>query len=307
MNNLRGDQPDKLGLTYGALAPHNPRIVCAHLSAYGRDNERAGWPGYDYLMQSEAGFLSLTGEPGTPPARFGLSIIDFMTGIVTAVGLLAAIIGARESGRGRDVDVSLFDVALHQLSYPATWYLNEGEITTRLPRGSHPSATPAQLVKTADGWIFVMCMLEKFWITMLKELDRLDLAADADFVDMESRRRHRDRLTGVLDEIFGTAPTEHWLGRLQGRIPVAPVYDVPQALDNEFVERIGMLQRLAHPQKGELRVLRNPIRIDGHRLGGRVCPPLGSDTDSVLRRLGFDDEDISRLEAAGAVGRGDAA
>src|SRR5436190_5427439 len=125
-DNLRGDLPEKLGLTYAALAPANPKIVCAHLSAYGREGSRAHWPGYDYLMQAEAGYLSLTGEPDGPPARFGLSIIDLMTGTTAAMALLAGIVEARASGRGRDVDVSLFDVALHNLAYVATWYLNGG-------------------------------------------------------------------------------------------------------------------------------------------------------------------------------------
>ena len=90
MNNMRGNQPARLGLDYATLGRVNPRIVCAHLSAYGRDNERAGWPGYDYLMQAEAGFFSVTGEPGTPPARFGLSVIDFLTGVTTAFAVVAA-------------------------------------------------------------------------------------------------------------------------------------------------------------------------------------------------------------------------
>jgi crotonobetainyl-CoA:carnitine CoA-transferase CaiB-like acyl-CoA transferase len=97
MNNLRGDQPDKLGLTYAALG-RRASLVCVHLSAYGRDNERAGWPGYDYLMQAEAGFLHLTGEPDGPPARMGLSMVDYMTGITTAMALLAGVLGARAAG-----------------------------------------------------------------------------------------------------------------------------------------------------------------------------------------------------------------
>src|SRR6185312_13936318 len=115
LSNLRGDQPVKLGLVYEALRTVNPRIICAHISAYGRGNEREAWPGYDYLMQAESGYMHLTGEPGMPPARVGLSMIDFMTGITTALALLAAWIATRRSGVGCDVDVSLFDVALHQL------------------------------------------------------------------------------------------------------------------------------------------------------------------------------------------------
>jgi len=142
LNNLRGDQPGKLGLTYSDLAGVNPRLVCAHLSAYGRDNERKGWPGYDYLMQAEAGYLHVTGEPGTPPARMGLSIVDFMTGITAALAIVSALLGVARDGRGGDIDVSLFDVALHQLSYPGTWYPQ---------RGSRDRQAAAQLPPFGDA------------------------------------------------------------------------------------------------------------------------------------------------------------
>ena len=122
LDNLRGDQPPRLGVTYDQLKSANPRIVCAHLSAYGREGARASWPGYDYLMQAEAGYLSLTGEPDQPPARFGLSIVDMMAGVYAATALLGGIVSARATGVGRDVDVSLFDTALANLNYLAAWY-----------------------------------------------------------------------------------------------------------------------------------------------------------------------------------------
>ena len=302
MNNLRGDQPEKLGLDHAALGPVNPRILCAHLSAYGRDNERKGWPGYDYLMQAEAGYLHLTGEPGTPPARMGLSIIDYMTGITTAVAVLAALVGVLKNGRGRDIDVSLFDVALHQLTYPGNWYLNEGHPTERLPRSSHPSAVPVQLFKTLDGWIFVMCMTEKFWQALLGVLGREDLATDPLYADSTARRVHRDALTVALDAEFGRETTHHWLGLLQGLLPVAPVYDLPQALDNPFAKAIGMVRPLAHPVRPDFRVVANPIKLDGERLPSRRAPGLGEHTDELLREAGFSPAEIEALKACGAAG-----
>jgi crotonobetainyl-CoA:carnitine CoA-transferase CaiB-like acyl-CoA transferase len=301
MNNLRGDQPEKLGLTYAALAAANPKIVCAHLSAYGRDNERRGWPGYDYLMQAEAGFLHLSGEPGGPPARMGLSIIDYMTGITTSLALLAALIGVGKSGKGRDIDVCLFDVALHQLSYPGSWYLNEKQVTERLPRSAHPSAVPVQLFKTADGWIFIMCMLDKFWLAMLQVMGREDLARDARFATTEARRAHRDALTQELDAVFMTATTAAWLARLQGVLPVAPVYDMGQALDNPFVNAIGMLRNTPHPQRADFRSLVNPIKLDGARLPGKVCSPLGGDNESVLAALGVSAAELEQLRRSQVI------
>jgi crotonobetainyl-CoA:carnitine CoA-transferase CaiB-like acyl-CoA transferase len=295
LNNLRGDQPEKLGLTYAALAASNPRIVCAHLSAYGRDNERKGWPGYDYLMQAEAGYLHLTGEPGSPPARMGLSIVDYMTGITTAVALLASLLGAMRSGRGRDIDVSLFDVALHQLSYPGTWFINERHRTERMPRSSHPSATPVQLQRTRDGWIFIMCMTDKFWQVLLEVLGAQALGHDPRYATMKARREHRPELTAALDAIFEADTSAAWLARLQGHLPVAPVHDMEQALDNPFVARIGMIQATPHPQKPGFRALANPIKLDGQRLHGRIGSALGADTRDVLREVGYDDAEIDAL------------
>jgi crotonobetainyl-CoA:carnitine CoA-transferase CaiB-like acyl-CoA transferase len=301
MNNLRGDQPGRLGLDFASLGPTNPRIVCAHLSAYGRDNERRAWPGYDYLMQAEAGYLHLTGEPGTPPARMGLSIVDYMTGITTAVAVLSSLIGVMKTGQGGDIDVSLFDVALHQLTYPGNWYLNEGHRTERMPRSSHPSAVPVQLFRTRDGWIFVMCMTGKFWQALLEQLGRVDLAADQRFATAEDRRRNREELTLLLDEEFSRGTTSHWLGRLQGVLPAAPVHDLPQALDNPYAQSIGMVRSLPHPTRADFRVLANPIKLDGERLPARPAPGLGEHTDELLREVGYSDAEIAALRACGAT------
>ena len=148
-DNLRGDQAEKLGVTYAQLAPFNPKIVCAHLSAYGREGPRKAWPGYDYLMQAEAGYLAVTGEPDGPPSRMGLSIVDLMTGLNAAFALVSGVLSARATGKGRDIDVNLFDTALQNLCYLAVWYLNAGVNQGREPRSSHPSLTPSQLYRTA--------------------------------------------------------------------------------------------------------------------------------------------------------------
>ena len=281
LNNLRGDQPAKLGLDYATLGKLNPKIVCAHLSAYGRDNTRTAWPGYDYLMQAEAGFMALTGEPDAPPARFGLSMVDYMTGTTMAMGLLAAVIGAMRTGEGRDVDVSLFDVALHQLSYPATWYLNEGHHTGRLSRSAHPSTVPCQVYRTADGWVMVMCMLEKFWQTFIEGIGSPAWAAEPRFANFAERRKVREELTGLVDAVLMDHPTAYWVERFAGRIPIAPVLDIAQALDNPYVRQVDMLQTINHPQ-GPQRVLRNPIKLDGQRLSGKACPPLDADAGALL-------------------------
>ena len=296
-DNLRGDLPEKLGLTYAQLAECNPRIVCAHLSAYGREGSRAAWPGYDYLMQAEAGHMSLTGEPDAPPARYGLSVVDLMTGVVACLGLVSAVLAARATGRGRDVDTSLFDLALFNLNYPGTWYLNAGSVQGREPRSAHPSLVPSQLYRTADGWIFVMCNKEKFWPLLAKELGHPEWAEDARFRDFPARLRHRDELTVLLDKAFSEDGTQGWLKRLSGKIPVAPVNDLAQALDNPFVAERGSVLDFRYPDGRAARMIANPLRMSDAELPRRAAPALGADTVPLLKSLGYTEERIAELRS----------
>ncbi|WP_076420020.1 CoA transferase [Colwellia sp. UCD-KL20] len=299
-NNLRGDQPEKLGITYDALKHINPKIVCGHLSAYGRDNDRANWPGYDYLMQAEAGLMSLTGEPGQAPARFGVSMVDFMTGAVASLGLTAGLLGAYKTGQGRDVDVSLFDVALHQLSYPATWYLNEGHVTERVARSAHPATVPCQLYKTQDSFIFLMAMTDKFWDILMGLLNDSVLSEDR-FKAVAQRRENRDVLTQEIDRVLSSHTTEYWLELLAGKIPCAPVYDLPQAMNNPYIRDIGMVRKVPHGENPDMEILGNPIKIDGQRLSGKAAVPMGDTTNEILTELGYSAEKIATLKSQGAI------
>ena len=282
VNNLRGDQAKKLGLDYAALKDVNPAIVCLHISAYGRDNERKSWPGYDYLMQAESGLMSITGEPDGPPARYGSSSIDYMTGMTGMVGLLSCLIAAKQTGTGCDIDTCLFDVALHQLGYTGTWYLNHGDVTTRTPRSSHFSLAPVQTFPTADGWIFIMCMTPKFWTNLTEALNRPDLAQHQDYATAKARYDNRKALSDLLDDVFRRQTTDHWMDRLGGRLPVGPVYDINQALESPFVAATGMVRAAPHPANPAMRTLANPLRINGERPSAPLCSPLGAGNATLL-------------------------
>jgi crotonobetainyl-CoA:carnitine CoA-transferase CaiB-like acyl-CoA transferase len=283
MNNLRGDLPAKMGLDYASLGKHKPSIVCVHLSAYGRDNSRASWPGYDYLMQAESGLMHLTGEPEGPPARIGApSMVDQTTGLTAALGLLAAVIQARSTGKGCDVDTCLLDVALHQLGYAATWYLNDGLHLSRQHRSAHYALAPVQTFPTADGWVFVMCMTDKFWLDLTDAVGRPDLKSDERFNTLSLRHINRDELTEILDREFRKQPNRYWLDKLNGVLPVAPVLDVAQALDNPFLADTQMIRNVPHPAKPGLRALANPIKINGKRLDQSVCSPFGADNAAFV-------------------------
>jgi len=302
LDNLRGDLPERMGLTYDALKTVNPAIVCAHLSAYGRTGPRRAWPGYDYLMQAEAGYLSVTGEPDGPPSRFGLSVVDMMTGLMVVFGLLGAVHGARRTGRGQDVDVSLFDTALHNLSYLAAWYLNAGHVQDRVPRSGHPSLTPSQLYTTRDGWLFIMCNKEKFWPLLAERLGHPEWATDPRLNSFRARLENRDLVTRLLDEALSTRTTDEWMAELGGTVPVAPVYDVGQALDNPFVRDHDRLGGFEREEGGEpVQMLASPIRLGGAAVPRRAAPALGAQTEELLRGLGYDAEAIAALRRDGTV------
>ena len=301
-DNLRGDLPTKLGITYAQLANVNAKIVCVHLSAYGRSGSRASWPGYDYLMQAEAGYLSLTGEPDGPPARFGLSIVDLMTGTTAAMALLAGLVDAQATGKGRDLDVSLFDVALHNLAYVATWYLNGGIVTNREPRSRHPSLTPSQLCRTKDGWLFIMCNKEKFWTALADAVGKPEWATDPEYSTFAARLKNREQVTQELDAVLTTATTAEWISRLGGKVPIAPVYDVQQALENPFVAEQQLVLDFQHPEHGKIRGVASPVRLENSAvLPTRAAPRLGEDTDALLEELGYAPNLIGALREQMAV------
>lgn len=302
LDNLRGDLPEKLGLTYASLKSANPRVVCAHLSAYGREGSRASWPGYDYLMQAEAGYLSVTGEPGEPPSRMGLSIVDMMSGLFAGFALLSGVIAARSTGQGRDIDVSLFGCALQNLNYLATWYLNEGHNQGREPRSAHPSLTPSQLYRSSDGYIFIMCNKEKFWPVLCKLIDKPGWATDPAFMTFQERLANRSRLTEMMDAVLSTRTTAEWLQRFAGRVPAAPVNDVAAALQNPYAWQMGLIWDQSHPMRdAAFRTVAAPYLCPGQTLPRKCAPALGANTEEILYGCGYDAHSIARLRKDGVI------
>ncbi|BBK44591.1 CoA transferase [Allostella vacuolata] len=300
IHNLRGDVPARLGLTRADLAPVNPRLVVVHLTGYGREPERANWPGYDFLMQAEAGHFALTGEPDGAPSRFGLPMIDYAAGLSAALGLVSAVMAARTSGEGAEIDVSLFDTALFHLSYIGQWRLTHGHVQGRERRSAHAALVPCQLYRTGDGWIYLMCNKEKFWGALCRAIGRPEWIEDERFRRFPDRRRNREVIEEMLDQALSARTTAEWMAAFAGKVPAAPVHDIAQALDNPFVAATDRLQRVATGEGG-FRAIAGPVKVDGRRAPLSAAPALGADTDQVLAEIGYDPAAIAELRRLAIV------
>ena len=300
--NARGDLPAKLGLDYASLQAVNPRIVCCSLSGFGKTGPRAADPGYDFLMQALAGFMSMSGDPGAPPTRCGVSIVDFSGGLMSAVGLLIGLVRARATGVGCDVDVSLLDTAISMLNYLAVWSLNREHRLERLADGAHQTLVPSQTFPTQDGYLVVMCMKEKFWRRFAERLGLAHLIDDPRFRTFQDRLTHRQDLIPMLKDVMRTRTTAEWVERLRGTVPCAPVYTVTDALEDEHVLAREMVVTVEHAQFGPLREVGCPIKMEGVQPRYEAASRLGADTVPLLRTLlGLGDDEIAHLREQGAI------
>jgi crotonobetainyl-CoA:carnitine CoA-transferase CaiB-like acyl-CoA transferase len=302
--NVRGDVPAKLGLRYQDLCHVNERVVCCFLSSYGIESSERGAPGYDYVVQGRAGWMSLTGEPDGPPVKTGLSLVDYSSGLAAAAAMVAGVHSARRSGRGGDCDLALFDTAIGMLTYVGTWHLSAGYEPVRTKHSAHPSLVPFQIFQTADGWVVVACPKEKFWRRLAQALGRPDLASDPRFSSFALRRQNSEALLAELKRSFKGRPTVSWLEELSAAgVPCGPVNGVAEALADPLVAERAMVVETVHPELGVVRQLAGLVRVGALEPVRRRAPFLGEHTADVLGELlGVGPARFDKLAREGAFG-----
>ena len=302
-NNLRGDLPEKLGLTYETLRSLNPSIVTCSLSGFGRTGPRAAEPGYDPIMQAMAGYMSITGEPDGPPEKAGVSIIDFAGGYAAALGLVAALLEANTTGVGRDVDVSLLDTAVSMLTYFGSWQLNSDWQPSRTPSSSHQTLVPAQNFETRDGWINVFCAKEHFWRRFAELIELPELISDEKFTNFALRYENRKILIPILSERLLKKNNAEWLDRFRGIVPSGPVNSIEQAFEDEQIKARGLIVEVEHPTYGTIKQVSSAISTEGSNQVVSPGPSLGEHTDDILASLlSLEPKEVQRLRNSGAVG-----
>ncbi|MBA2297120.1 MAG: CoA transferase [Actinobacteria bacterium] len=293
VQSLRPGTAERLGIGPDDLRARNPRLVYCTIGAFGRRGPLSAEPGYDPLIQAAAGIMSVTGEPDRPPVRVGVSLIDIGTGVWAALAILAAL----HEGKGRSLDLSLYETALSLLPFQLTDVLAGAEAPGRHGT-AFPLIAPYEVFPTADGELMIVAGNDRLFGSLCEALGASELARDPRFRTNPLRVEHRDQLVPLLRVRLAERPTDELLDRLRAAgVPASPVLDVGEVAAQEQTHATGMLQELAGRT-----IVAPPISADGERVLHRRAPPLlGEHSAEILREAGYADPEIERLAAAGVV------
>lgn len=305
MENFTPGTMAKLGLGYDVLSGRNPRVILASVSGFGQSGPYSDRPALDIVVQAMGGMMSITGEPGGGPVRPGASYGDLTAGLFATVGVLSALHERERSGKGQAIDISMLDCQLAVMENSIMRYFVTGEVPG--PLGTrHPSATPFQAFPTADGHIVVALAFgeENQWGLLCAMLGVPELIDDERFETGPKRTRNHALLEPVLNEAFRKRTTADWYADfLAAGIPCGPVNNVQQVVEDEHVRARGRIKDVTHETAGTIPIVDTPVRMSRSETGIAGAPPsMGADTAGVLEGwLGMSSEEVSALEAAGAV------
>ena len=303
IENFRTGTMESFGLGYDVLSQINPRLVYCSVSAFGRTGPRKDSAGYEALMQAFSGIMSITGEPGGQPVRAGVSFLDLSTGVITAFGVVNALLYRERTGLGQRVDGSLLETAVSMLAFHAEGYVLTGAMPRALGSG-HPSLSPYRNFRCNDGqWVFIAAANDRFWGRLAPALGLPELANDARFAKNVDRVKHRAELETILEKTIASQPRPAILEACEtAGVPATPVNTVDQVMTDPQTAARGMIDRVRHPTLGEIPVVSTPVKFSRMPVGVRHAAPLrGQHTDEVLASLGYSGEAIASLRSRKVV------
>ena len=305
VENYRPGVMDRLGLGYAALAEINPRLIYCAISGFGLTGPLRDKPSFDIVTQALSGALSINGERGHMPIKLAIPLGDMVGGVFGPMAILAALHERHRTGRGRLIDISLYDGLIGMLGYFAQLAFITGEDPPTMG-SSHPNIVPYGSFPAADGSIIIAVLSERFWGRLCEALERPELAADPRYATPTLRRERRDEVDRLISDVTRTRTVAEWEKRLtEADVPHAPVLGVTAALSHPHALARQMVVTAQHAAVGPIRVVGRPIKFPGAEQPPVTAPPtLGQHTEAVLReRLGYSDGQIERLKRDGIIDR----
>jgi crotonobetainyl-CoA:carnitine CoA-transferase CaiB-like acyl-CoA transferase len=290
---------EKWGITNEWLEKNAPRVIRCSITGYGSSGPDAALPGYDFILQAESGLMSICGEPDGTPTKYGVAIVDVVTGLYACNVILAALAARNRTGRGQHVEVCLYDSGIAMLINVASNYLVSGKDARRFGNG-HPSIVPYTTYPAADGLIAVAVGNDGQFARFAETVGHSEWARDSRFAKNPDRVTNREVLDDLIAQTLKREPSSTWIGKLRAAgVPCGPINSVAEALNDPHTLARGMVRTVKHPKVGDLRMVGIPFHFSATPEAIRRAPPLlGQHTEEVLGTdLGFSSERIAQLRA----------
>ncbi len=304
IENFKCGDMQRFGLEYDALRKINPRLVYASITGFGQDGPRAHDPGYDVVLQAMTGIMSVTGDADGEPRKVGVAWIDVLTGMMAAVGILAALNERHASGEGQYIDLSLFDVGVMAMANQAQSFLMTGDVPRRMGNG-HPQIVPYQTFRAADDWFMLAVGNDDQYHRMTQAAGHPELWEDERYRTNAGRVAARDELVGRLQEIFGQDSRQAWLEKFRAAgVPAAPILDLAGVFADPQAAARGLKWRVPHPKLGTIDVVANALQHMSRTPAtpGTAPPTLGEQGRAALARwLSLDAGTYAELVQAGVI------
>ena len=294
---------EKWGFGNDWLEQNAPSLIRCSITGYGSSGPDKALPGYDFILQAESGLMSICGEPEGTPTKYGVAIVDVVTGLYACNSILAALAARNRTGRGQHVEVCLYDSGISMLINVASNYLVSGKDARRFGNG-HPNVVPYTTYSTADGMIAIAVGNDGQFARFSETVGHPEWAGDARFAKNPGRVTNREALDSLIGAALKAERTAAWIGKLRAvGVPCGPINSVAEALSDPHTLAREMVRTVNHPAAGELKLVGIPFRMNGTPAAVRRPPPLlGEHTDEVLgAELGVGGDRIAQLRAAKVI------
>ncbi len=304
VENFRPGTMERLGLGYELLRELHPGLIYAASSGFGHSGPYSARPAYDILAQAMGGIMSITGWPGSPPTRVGMSLGDITASLYTAIGINAALYQRGITGLGQKIDVSMLDCQLSILENALTRYQVEGRSPE--PIGNrHPTITPFQAFMASDGYFVIAVGNDNLWRVFCAAIHREDLTKDPRFLTNGLRTQYIEALTGILEPVFAAKTAREWLQIMEdAKIPCAPINTIDKLFDDPQVKARNMIVEVHDQEAGTVKIAGNPLKMCSLPESSKrqAAPGVGEHNAEILGKLpGLDQEGIDKLRDEGVI------